>query len=453
MIKWKRQSNNIKNYMIVLIAIFMIASVLTNFYFFKVIDNISIESALYQKIKASKDLKADILPPKLYIVESYLIVQQIVNEKDDEKTKALLEKMTETREDYFNYYAHWQNKIDDERILKLLASSHAYVTQFYAIYDDKFTLAVQNKEYQAMQKIANSEMKPLFEKHRELINDMSGILETSNSSIESNAKEFADHSKIILFSVYIISLFIILVISLIVFKKVTNIEKNIIASQHETEMANERLETMVEGLKKFKHSYDNILASINGYVMREDHTGLKSYLDEIIVEKNKNEVVNFFKLDFIRNPAITGLIISKMMDAEGLGVAFALKVRSDVNEINMKTSHLCEVLGILLDNAIEAALESDDKKVDFKIEESEEAFVFEIKNSIRVTPDRIKMFEKGWTTKGENRGFGLWLAKEIVEKYDHVLLNSTVDTSFVEQDLLVLKETVSDKGTLFTDIL
>jgi len=453
MIKFKLHSSNIKNYMIVLIVIFIIASVLSNIYFFKVIDNISIESDLYQKIKASKDLKADILPPKLYIVESYLIVQQIVNEKDAEKTNMLLEKMAETREDYFNYYDRWQNDIDDETILNLLASSNAYVTQFYQIYDDTFLPAAQKKDYQAMQQIANSKMKPLFEEHREIINNMSDILETSNSNIESNAQAFANQSKIILFSVYILSLLMILAISFIVLKKVTDIEKNIITSQHETEMANERLETMVEGLKKFKHSYDNILASINGYVMRDDHAGLKSYLDEIIVEKNKNEVVNYFKLDFIQNPAITGLIISKMLYAEGLGVEFVLKVRSEVSQINIKTSHLCEILGILLDNAIEAALESDDKKVYFKIEESEEAFVFEIKNSIRITPDRIKMFEKGWTTKGENRGFGLWIAKEIMEKYDHVLLNSTIDANFVEQDLLVLKKAISDNNTLFTDIL
>ena len=450
---FRLKSSNIKNYMIVLIAIFMIVSVLTNIYFFRAIDNISIESNLYQEIKSSQDLIADILPPKIYIVESDLIVQQLVNEREPEKTKVLLEKMEATRKDYLNYYARWQDNIDDGRILDLLTSSNGFVTEFYQIYDDEFIPAVQKKDYQALQRIANTEMKPIFEKHRDMINQMSDILAASNQRIEHDAKAFADRSQIILLSVYIISLLIILAISFIIFKKVTDIEKNIIASQHETEMANERLETMVSGLKKFKHSYENTLASINGYVMRDDHAGLITYLDEIIVEKNKNEMVNYFKLDFIRNPAVTGLIISKMMYAEGQGIEFILKVRSEVDRINIQAGHLCEILGILLDNAIEAACESDDKKVYFKIEESEDAFIFEIKNSISAPPDRIKMFEKSWTTKGENRGFGLWIAKDIIEKYDNVLLNTTVDEKFVEQDLFVLKEAVSNDGTFFTDIL
>jgi len=147
------------------------------------------------------------------------------------------------------------------------------------------------------------------------------------------------------------------------------------------------------------------------------------------------------------------LIIAKMIYAEKFGIEFTLKVRSDVTDIKIKSSHLSEILGILLDNAIEAAADSEEKHVSFKIEETEEAFIFDIKNSLSAPPDQTKMFEEGWTTKGENRGFGLWMAKDIIAGYDNVLLNTTVDAHFVEQELLIFKNISLADNTIFTDVL
>ncbi len=446
-------SNNIKKYLILLIAIFLVSSVLTNLFFFNVINKISIESDLYQKIKSSNDLKADIFPPKLYIIESYLVVQQIANEKDPDKINEYMEKMVETRQEYQDYYQKWQKNINDKDILKLLASSNMNVNKFYQIYDEKFVPAVENRNYQVMQDVANTEMMPVFERHRDAIDRMSVILEESNYNIETNAKAYVNKSQAILIIVYSVSLLVILIISFVFYKKVSDIEENNLASQHETKLANQRLEVMVEGLKKFKHSYENTLASIDGYVMSDDNDGLKNYLNEIIVDKNKNETINYFKLNFIKNPAITGLIISKMIYAENLGVKLVLKVHSEVDNIKMKSSHLCEILGILLDNAIEAAGESDEKKVYFKIGESVEEVIFKIKNSIGVVADPVKMFEKNWSTKGENRGFGLWIAKDIINQYDNVILNTSVDEKYVEQDLLILKDLVTNNNDIFTDNL
>lgn len=451
--KNRHSSSNIKKYMIVLISIFIPASIIINIYFFKVIDNISIESDLYQQIKNSKDLKADILPPKLYIVESYLILEQIANEHNSEKVQLLLERMQENRTNYFEYYKRWQTNMNDPVVSELLQDSNSYVTQFYQIYDEKIVPALKENDYKTMTTIINSEVIPLFEQHREIIDNMSDILEANNYNTENHAKSAANRSKMILLSVCILFLLTMIDLCLIIFKKVINIERTMVHSQDETELANERLETMVDGLRKFKHNYDNILASINGYVIRNDQEGLRLYLDEIIEEKAKNEMVNFFKLNFIKNPAVTGLIISKMLYAEGHGVEFILKVHSEVSEIAMKTSHLCEILGVLLDNAIEAAEESEEKRIYFSIEETDESFVFEIKNTVGLKPNKIKMFERGYSTKGENRGAGLSILKEMIGKYEYVLLNSTIADDYVEQDLIILKQAIMDKSTRFTDVL
>lgn len=447
------KSSHIKNYLAALIMIFVFVLALTNISFFQTINKISIESNLYQTIKESQELKADILPPKLYIVESYLIVQRMTTETDAGKMKTMLKEMEITRNEYINYYEAWKSKIQNEDVISLLTVSNAYVTAFYQIYDTEFVAAEQKSDYLAMRAIANDQMNPLFEDHRDIINQMSDLLEASNEKIEAGAKTVVDRSQMILLSISLVSLLLVLIISVVIFKKVLRIEEKIVDSQHETEMANERLEIMVNGLKQYKHSYENTIASINGYALQGDYTGLKKYLNEIIAQKSRSEAANYFKLDFIKNPALLGLLISKIMYAEEQGVKPVLKVRGDAAAVDIQTCHLCEILGILLDNAIEAARESKDKMVSFKIEESEEACVFEIKNSIDRMPDRVKMFEKNWSTKGENRGFGLWNAGNIIKRYENVILNTTVDQNFVEQDLIVLKKEKENPPTYFTDVL
>jgi len=448
-----RSISTIQKYMIVLIVAFVVCSAFTNLLFFRAVNNISIESDLYQEIKSSSALKADIFPPTLYIVEADLLVQQIVNQEDEQKRAELLEKMEKTKNQYFTYYDYWAKNISDKTLSALLASSNVYVTEFYRIYDKEFLPALAREDAYTLQNIVDIKMSMTFEKHREVIDEMSGIIEVSKAATEKSAKEYADRVTDLILAVYILSVFIIVGISLIILKKVVSIEKNIVSSQHETAMANERLELIAEGLKKFKHNYDNTLASIEGFVLKDDMPGLRDYMEEIIAEKSKNDMVNYFKLNFIDNPAITGLIISKMIYAEKLGVQFILKVRTDAVDIAIKLNHLCEILGNLLDNAIEASLESEEKKVSLKMEESEDAFRFEIFNSTHAAPDRSKMSEKGGTTKGENRGYGLWIVKEILAKYDNVVLNTTIGELSVTQEIVVLKKQASTRETLFTDVL
>ncbi len=86
---------------------------------------------------------------------------------------------------------------------------------------------------------------------------------------------------------------------------------------------------------------------------------------------------------------------------------------------------------------------------------SEEALHFEIVNSITTPPDQANMYEKGWSTKGENRGYGLFVVRDILSKEDHLLLNTSVEEGLFKQELIVLSQIAEpdDSGTLFTDVL
>ena len=449
----RNDSGSIKKYLIVLILFFLVCSVLTELFFFRAIESISIESDLYRKIQSSSALKADIFPPTLYVVEADLLVQQILTEENREKQELLLAQIKQTRTQYFTYYDYWKKNLRDAELADLLEASHVHVTDFYRIYDESFLPAYARGDAAAMREAADSGMGPAFAEHREIIEQMSGIIDESKTATEKAAKAFADRATILLLVVSVLTVLIIIAISLIVLKKVTAIERDIVSSQHETALTNERLEAVVEGLRRFKHNYDNTLASIEGFAHGDDLSGLKAYLAEIIAEKSKNEAVNYFKLNFLDNPALTGLIISKMIYAEKREVSFVLKVRTDAAGIAIKQSHLCEILGILLDNAIEAAAESDGRKINLRMDESEDAFVFVIENTADATPEQPSLLGNGWTTKGEEHGYGLKIVNGILAGYENIVLNTTINEHSFLQELIVLKSSASETAPLFTDVL
>ena len=90
----------------------------------------------------------------------------------------------------------------------------------------------------------------------------------------------------------------------------------------------------------------------------------------------------------------------------------------NVGEIGVDSYDFCVILGILLDNAIEAAKESDEKIVNVKFQRNKKNNkVVIVENSYKDKDiDITKIFEKGYSTKPESpdHGLGLWNVKRIL---------------------------------------
>ena len=114
-------------------------------------------------------------------------------------------------------------------------------------------------------------------------------------------------------------------------------------------------------LKRFKHNYNNMLAVIGGYIQLESWNDLKKYYFEILDQTNKFDASNNLSIFNIKNAGILGLLTTKMNYAKELHVDLKIVVYNNIEEINMKISELHEILGIILDNAIEAAKQSNER--------------------------------------------------------------------------------------------
>lgn len=198
------------------------------------------------------------------------------------------------------------------------------------------------------------------------------------------------------------------------------------------------VENLVSDIRRFRHDYVNVISSINGYVENEDVDGLKKYFNNEIIKESKilYNNNNMLQLQNILNPAVKGLISSKIVQAENLGINLTVEIASNIDEIPAKTMDVCRILGILIDNAIEAAVVSERNIMNIGLIEDEENIVFVVSNSFDTIPRIDDMFKEGFSTKGENRGIGLSTVRNLVDNlYKNMLLNTFIEDGIIKQEL------------------
>lgn len=200
---------------------------------------------------------------------------------------------------------------------------------------------------------------------------------------------------------------------------------------------NRVLDSIIKDLRRFKHNYNNILSVFGGYIKTKKWDELERYYTQICGDISKVSFLDNLAMANIKNAGILWLIMGKYEHAKEVEVDFRVVTEGVVGEIDMKMSEFCEVLGILLDNAIEAAKASERKIVELFIRRIDENISFVIENAVSEKVDVAKLYEEGYSTKGKDRGLGLYILKRIISKYRNVILNTQAEESRFRQELII----------------
>ena len=200
------------------------------------------------------------------------------------------------------------------------------------------------------------------------------------------------------------------------------------------------LNEMIDSLRGFKHDHNNMLQVMHGYICVNDMEGLKNFHSQLLSESRKlNNIapLNSYIKDI---PPIYGLLLSKISYAEIKNVSFTITVMCTIKMANIKIYDFCKVLGILLDNAIEAAEDSDKKFVELSIRENldKSSLFIEINNSCVGTVDTTSIFKDGYTTKKEHTGFGLWDVQRITSRYKNFKLHTNAIANCFSQKIEII---------------
>lgn len=192
----------------------------------------------------------------------------------------------------------------------------------------------------------------------------------------------------------------------------------------------ENLEQMYTNMQKFRHDYINILLSMSEYIRSRDIDKLEQYFNNNIMPISTSMKSNSYKLGSLHNlkmQELKGIISSKIIKAQELKIDANVEVVEPVEHINMEPVNLCRCVGIILDNAIEEAIHCERPFVHVALVKRGGSTLIVVSNSSRpTTPELHKIYEKGFSTKGENRGLGLNNLREIVAICNNVTLDTQI---------------------------
>ena len=177
------------------------------------------------------------------------------------------------------------------------------------------------------------------------------------------------------------------------------------------EEKNKNLSEVNDYTRCFKHDFNNIIQAIDGYIMVNDMAALQKYFSGLLKECNCMNSMDLLNNKGTENPAIYGVLLNKYKRAEENNINMNIDIMVSLDKFKEKSYVLSRMIGILLDNAIEATSECEEKivNVQFVKEEGKNRNLIIIENTYNnKNVDTNKIFEKNFTTKEGNSGLGLW---------------------------------------------
>lgn len=224
--------------------------------------------------------------------------------------------------------------------------------------------------------------------------------------------------------------------------KTMNLEKTKVDLEQE-KLSYKTLQALHDNTRAFKHDFSNILAGIGGYIETNDLVGLKKYYSQVL--QDCNQVNNFGTLspDVVNSPPVYAVLANKYYTADSLGIKISLESFIDFNKLYMDIYEFTRILGILMDNAIEAAKECKIKQINIYIrnEPRRNRQLLIIENTYKdKNIDIDKISEKGFSTKEHNTGLGLWEVEKIIKKHKNIAKFTTKNDEFFSQQIEIYNE-------------
>ena len=179
-----------------------------------------------------------------------------------------------------------------------------------------------------------------------------------------------------------------------------------------------KYEKIITEQGKTNHEFKNQLMVIKGYAQLNSKK-LIEYLDSITKDFNKTTSSYLIsQLNKFPDGGIKGLLYYKLSIMEDEKINYEIDVESGVKSKLKKLEiaaykNITKVLGVLLDNAIEASKKSKEKNVVISVTKDNKEVTFSISNTYKGKIE-IEKIGTGYTTKGNGHGYGLRLVNDII---------------------------------------
>ena len=180
----------------------------------------------------------------------------------------------------------------------------------------------------------------------------------------------------------------------------------------------EAYEGLIQSIRERQHDFKNHLTALEGMIYSIDN------YDELILEQKKyvrsimGELDSTRLLTLVENPLIAGFLNYKVSKAQEMGITIRYHCVLQKRELRIPEFKLIEMMGILLDNAIEELSSGNitNKILIIELLVENNVMKFSVTNSYEdtISLDVSKIFENGYSSKGRGRGIGLSKLKKML---------------------------------------
>lgn len=217
---------------------------------------------------------------------------------------------------------------------------------------------------------------------------------------------------------------VLVIIGLIVYlarrfddSRTLRMQQDVIAQQ---QLYEQSLEDIRREARAFRHDYKNLLAGLSQQLGEGRLDALRSTLSELDADFDRRLGENIqlsIQTGNLRLPQVRSLLLSKLADMRGKGVACRLEALYPVEAVGMNVWDFVRCLGVLVDNAAEAALDTERPWVEIILLAQDGRVFLRVSNPYANPIDPARIWDEGWSTKGAGRGLGLAGYQRIVANY------------------------------------
>ena len=208
------------------------------------------------------------------------------------------------------------------------------------------------------------------------------------------------------------------------------------------------IEELYKEVRSFRHDYTNLLTSLRLGIEEEDMEQIKEVYDSVLKDSSQKLQDNKYdlgRLVNIRDKGLKSLLAGKFIKAREKDIVFNVEVPEEIQVEGMRLLDFLTIVSILCDNAIEASVEASQPHVSIAFLKNGAQETFNIENSIKEERiDISEIFSFGASSKGEERGVGLYTVMKLVESYPNASLNTTCHHQVFRQVLSVHLLSTSD---------
>ena len=244
---------------------------------------------------------------------------------------------------------------------------------------------------------------------------------------------------------YLLVIFTLVVILGYLFKEKMNNE-NMFKRYDDLLTVMKNYESDIEDHRTSNHETRNELLAIRSKVSDLGDETLCEYIDSILGDKKNINSAKYSRFKYLPTNGLKGFLYYKFSEAEEKGLNVKLNIAKQVEnsflkDLNTKDfKDLTRILGVYLDNAIEASVLSEKKQLGIEIYKVKNDIEIIISNTYSNKVDKDKIGNERYSTKGLTRGHGLLLVKRILRNNNRLTSEAKITDTVYSQTIKITEK-------------